>query len=216
MVLQNWYTRFKKSGRSRYVIVGGIVLVVLIADVVGYKWYSRRYNDRAQMALSQAIEVLDKAVTGNVPTLWKEAEHAFRDGYQRYPRAATAPYLLSYWADTVLHQGDLTRALDLMDKAILALSKSSPLYYAFVVKRALMRMDSPDATLVAEGKKDLHACAQDKKNARRDEAIYFEGLVAFDSGNRAEAEKIWQELATSFGEKSVWTQVAQGKLEYRV
>ncbi len=216
MVLNNWYARFKKSGRSRYMIVGGVVLVVLIADIVGYKWYSRRYNDRAQMALSQAIEVLDKATRGNVQTLWKEAENAFRDGYQRYPQSASAPYLLSFWADTVLHQGDMARALDLMNKAILAMSKSSPLYHAMVIKRALMRLDTADAVLIAEGKKELHTLAQDKQNKRRDEALYFEGLVAFDSGDSVGAERIWQDLFTSFGDKSVWTQVARAKLEYRI
>lgn len=216
MVLKDWRVQFKRSARTRYMVVGGIILVILVADIVGYRWYSRRYNDRAQMALSQAIEVLDKAATGNVPTLWKEAENAFRDGYQRYPRSTAAPYLLSYWADAVVHQGDLARGIDLMNKAIAVLSKSSPLYHPFLVKRALMQLDSPTAAVAAEGKKALHACAQDKQNKSRDEAIYFEGLIAFDSGNRAEAEKIWQELFTSFDEKSVWRQVAQAKLEYRV
>lgn len=215
MILHDWYVQFKRDARTRYMVVGGIILVILIADVVGYRWYSRRYDGRAQMALSQAIEVLDKAATGNVQTLWKEAENAFRDGYQRYPRSSVAPYLLSYWADTVVHQGDLARGIDLMDKAVLAISKSSPLYYIFVVKRALMRIDSPDATVVAQGKKELHAAAQDKKNPQRDEALYFEGLIAFDGGDRAGAEKVWQELL-SLGAKSVWGQVARAKLEYRI
>lgn len=216
MVVKGWYGHFKKDVRFRYAVVGGILLFVLLADVVGYRWYARRYEGRAQMALSQAVEVLDKAARDSASTLWQEAENAFRDGYQRYPKSVLSPYMLSFWADTVVHQGDILRGIDLMNKAVLASSKKSPLHNALLIKRALMRMDATDEGLVAEGKKELHALAQDKENKQRDEALYFEGLVAFDKGDRAEAEKIWQELFTSFEDKSAWAQVARAKLEYRV
>ncbi|MCL5436611.1 MAG: hypothetical protein M1549_01880 [Candidatus Dependentiae bacterium] len=215
MIFQDWYVRFKKSGRTRYYVVGGIILFIVVADVIGYRWYAHRYNDRAQLALSQAVELLERAARGNAETLWKEAEGSFRDAYQRYPKSLVAPYLLSFWADTLLHGGDMVRALDLMNKAVGSLSKSSPFYHAMLVKRALMRMDAANAALVAEGKKELHELTQDKANKSRDEALYFEGLVAFDAGNRAEAQRVWQELFTAFGD-SVWSKVAQAKLEYRI
>lgn len=219
MVL-TWYKRvFKSRSNARWYLIAGVIAVILIADVVGWRWYSRRYNDRAQVALAQGIDLLDRARRDKVSHLWEEAGSAFRDGYQRYGRSSLAPYFLAFWADTVMHQGKHIEALDLMNKAVIVTPKSSKIYYPFVIKRALMKIDvgvlSGQEALAKEGKNDLAGLAKDKKNSQRDEAIYYLGLAAFDAGDLKAAEAIWKELA-EFGEKSLWAKVAQAKLEYRI
>lgn len=200
-------------------MVAGIIVAILVVDVVGWRWYSRRYNDRAQVALAQAIDLLDRARREKVSHLWEEAGSAFRDGYQRYGRSSLAPYFLAFWSDIALHQGKSSEALDLMNKAVIATPKSSKIYYPFAIKRSLMKIDvgvsNGQDALAKEGKNELAALAKDKKNSQRDEAIYYLGLAAFDSGDLKAAQAIWKEL-DQFGKKSLWAKIAQAKLEYRI
>ncbi len=66
----------------------------------------------------------------------------------------------------------------------------------------------------AQGKNELHAIASDVKNSQRDRALYYEGLILFDAGDRAAASVAWKDLLSRTDKGSSWAEMAQAKLEY--
>lgn len=214
MMISKWLAVLKKRENFRYVLIGAIVIGFLVVDVIGYRWYIRRYNERAQLALAEALDVYQKASREKAPHLWEEARQALAKGHEDFAGSSLDPYFLAYESDVVRYQGDHAKAVALMTAAVRAMSKSSPLYGPYQIKLALIKVDSPDQKVHADGLADLEQLAQRGKSDHRDEALYYRGLIAFDSADRAMAEKYWNELIKEFGKDSVWAQVAQAKLDY--
>ena len=216
MVLSEWYNQNIKHKRSmRYMVIGVAIVVFLAADVMGYLWYTRHRDERAQLALSRCIELVDRAIRENVPHLWEQAGRELSEEYTRYAhRSALAPYFLLYNADVALHEGKSEQALAFTEQAVKELSKTAPLYDVYRVKLALMKIDAKDEKVRVQGKAELHAVASDPKSSQQDRALYYEGLIAFDSGDRAAAQVLWKDLLSRADKGSVWAEMAQAKLEY--
>ena len=121
-----------------------------------------------------------------------------------------------YEADTLIHQGKIKEASVLMDKAVQEMDSQHPLYTTYALKRALLRLDSGDASLEKQGREELEALAQDKNNSARDSALYYSGLYAENRADKAQAEKRFKEIVDQAHEQSYWYQLAQNKLKVGV
>ncbi|KKS68773.1 MAG: hypothetical protein UV38_C0001G0314 [candidate division TM6 bacterium GW2011_GWE2_42_60] len=215
MILSHWYGSFRKQSRSSQVL--GIALVVALlamAEITTYRWFVRRSDERAQMALSRCIELYDRAGRENAPHLWVEAARAFESGHSQSSWSPIAPYFLTFGADIALRQGNKVKAHELVTQALKEMDKNNPLRPALRVKQALLEIDADDAALQKQGEASLKTIANDSTNPAREQALYYLGLIAFDAGNRPEAENIWKDLLVRAEKGSVWAEVAQAKLQY--
>ena len=180
-----------------------------------YQWYEGYRTEQAHDALAHAVELFERAEQENTNVLWEEADRAFSQGYSYYSSSTLAPYFLAFQSEIAVRQGDLARARDIMDKAVKTMSPTAPLYVSYAIKFALMQIESGNPDAIESGKKLLHTLAHDVKHSDRDMALYYEGLLLFEQGDRPAAEKVWHSLIGSAqASDSIWAQIAQAKLEY--
>jgi predicted negative regulator of RcsB-dependent stress response len=205
------------TGQFRYFwqLLLAIVLVgVMGASFLGYRWYHQWYTEQAHAELARAIEVFERAHQEGTEALWDEADRAFGNGYIRYQNSSLAPYFLAFQAEVALRAGNKDKARDLMAKVLHSVKKDSPFSTAYAIKQARMNIDSGQPELVEQGMQALRLLAQDAGNVDRDMALYYQGLIPFEQGDRKAALEIWEELIKAYGQESLWAQVAQAKLDY--
>lgn len=199
---------------ARKAMLAMLVFVVGSMGIFTYRWYTQWQGEQAHAALAQAIELFERAQQGSDSALWQEAERAFELGAQQNASSSLAPYFVAFQAEVAFKQGNVEKARELMAQVVKSLPKSSPLYHAYSVKYARMNIDSGQADLIEQGTKELEQEAQDVQNPERDMALYYQGLIPFEQGDRAAAQKIWDLLIKSYGQDSLWAQRAQAKLDY--
>lgn len=217
MILSHWYSHFKKQNLSSQVVGVALVVVLLaMAGTASYRWVARRSNERAQLALSRCIELYERANREKAPHLWIEVSRALENGHNENSWNALAPYFLTFGADVALQQGNKVKAHELVVQAIKEMDKKNPLRPALQVKQALLEIDSDNSTLKKQGEASLKEFANDLLNPAREQALYYLGLIAFNAGDRANAEKVWNDLLVRAEKGSVWAEVAQAKLQYHV
>lgn len=202
--INNVYNYFgtKKGLQLLSSVVLGLVLVS--AGFAGYHWYSLHRTQQAHTIFAQCMQEFERALSSDDASLWTDVERAFATGYKSYPRTAIAPYFLAFQAEALIHQDKQEEARVLFADAVKKISKSSPLYYLYATKLALMNMDTQLLTKLAD----------DHKNSYRDMALYYLGYCAFVANDRDTAEKTWARLVREQGNSSVWANLAQAKLEY--
>lgn len=210
----NSFTAKQKNLRSIVMIV--LLVVVAVVSVVGYSWYTKKQNEDAQAVLAEGIELYQKALKEKSDKILEEAQLAFSIGYERYSGSSLASYFLSFESDILARQGKQDEAIKFMQKSVKKMSNSSPLYNMHKIKLALMKIDSEDEAISKKGKEELSALAGNKKNPDQDLALYHQGLINFNHGNRAEAEKSWKELIDIYGNVSSLAKLAEAKLAYKV
>jgi len=214
MKLIDIYRRFEKKYKNlRNFLIAAFFALVIIAAAFGYGWYLRIYNGDAQSALSESIELYRRAISEKSSVILDEAERAFAIGHEKYSGSCVAPFFLSFQAEILRRQRKHGQAITIMQNSLHKMSSNIPLYGMYAVKLALMKIDSPDQSVAKEGLNSLAMLAKDKKNSGRATALYHQGLIAFNSGDRASAEKSWNILIENFS-SSAWSKVAQNKLDY--
>lgn len=203
----------RELNRYRYFTIiayGLLISACLAVGVWGYKFYNRSAGERAHGVLAQAVELYQRAERENTEALWNDTELALSQGYQQFSGSAVAPYFLALQSEVAFNKGDFEKARDFLSQALTVMKKSSPLYPAYAIKLALMKIDAGDAA----GREELQALANSTDSQGRDMALYYQGVIDFDSGDRAGAEKAWSVLIKDFGSDSVWAQAAKQQLDY--
>ena len=179
-----------------------------------YRWYSNMQTERAHAALAHAIEIFDRAQQKSDQVLWQEAGLAFEQGAQQYAHSSLAPYFIAFQSEVALQQGHLEKARELMAQVVDKIQKDSPFYHAYVIKYARMNSDASQPELVEQGMQELNRETLDVQNLNRDMALYYQGLIPFEQGDRVAAKKIWDLLIKDYAQDSLWAQRAQAKLDY--
>jgi tetratricopeptide (TPR) repeat protein len=211
-VFDHYVRQFKYA---RQLALACLLGLALVGTFFLYRWYEGYRTEQAHDALAHAVELFERAEQENTDVLWDEADRAFSQGYSHYSGSTLAPYFLAFQSEIAARQGDFARARDIMDKAVRTMSPQAPLYGAYAVKLALMQIESGDPELVEKGKNSLHALAHDIRNSDHDMALYQEGLLLFEQGDRQAAEKVWHALIGSAqAADSIWAHIAQAKLDY--
>ena len=168
---------------ARQIVCGILFCACLVALILGYQLYNRHGNERAHQALAQAIELYERANREDKQNLWDDAELAFSQGYKEFSGSSLGAYFLAFQAEIAQSLGKVEQARTLFANALANLSKTSPLYNAYAIKLAIMKIDISDE----QGHKELTALAGNPKNINRDMALYYQGLIEFDSGNRCDS-----------------------------
>lgn len=211
-VFDHYVRQFKYA---RQIALAFLLGLAVLAVVFLYRWYEGYKTEQAHGALMHAVELFERAEQENTNVLWDEADRAFSQGYSDNSSSSLAPYFLAYQSEIAARQGDLAKARESMAQAVKKMSRKAPLYTQYAIKLALMQIESGDAKLVEAGNHLLHGLAHDAKSSDRDLALYQEGLLLFEKGDRAGAQKVWHHLiGSAHRAHSIWAQVAQAKLDY--
>lgn len=194
----------------------GAALMGSILLVGGSLWWYQRYQrQQAAYALVGALEDSDRAMRSATPSRETigELEQAFMTGAQRYASTTIAPFFQAFAAEMQLRKGDAPQALTTLQHAVKGMTSSSPYYYLYVTKIALLQLDSADESVRTAGRNALQELTDSTKNPHRDMARYYLGLHEWSLGNRLAAKNIWSSLLDTKSEKpSTWARLAQAKL----
>jgi hypothetical protein len=179
------------SYRRELSFIAGIALLIGFLGF-GYRWHSKRQEQHAYRVLADCMREYEKAVANSAT--WSDVEHALNLGYARYARTQVAPYFLAYKADVLLKQQKHDEAVAIFDALAEELPTTSPLYAPYMIKRALVKMDSMDAQIQKNGLEELTKLANDTNNQHRDRALYYLGLHYWSLQDIKQAQGIWQNL----------------------
>jgi len=211
-IAQRYLRRINQKIQLRYIIIGAIALGAAVASFFVYRYITVRNTQRAQGVFSESMEAFTKmsqAASSN--RNWKEVAEAFDEAFKRYPRTSFSPAMLAYKATALAFDNQITEAIEVMQSAVNSLKESSPLYYPYRTKLALLKYDSPDKSVQDAGNKELEELAANRQNPVQDWAQYYYGYFAFISGNKAQARTVWNELISQHA-KSPWAEEARNQL----
>jgi hypothetical protein len=193
----------------RYVLLGVACALLGLAAFGIYSYFMTKKAQEAQEQLSQNLSEFKKTMQAKPEDQkWDAMAQLFGDGHARYGHTSLGPYFLVYKAQSLLYGGYLEQALDTMDAVMKDLKKSSPLYYLYATKRALIKSDVKGA----EGIQELEKLANDLHNPNRDFAAYYAGYYAGRAGDKKKAERFWYALVQQRAEDSPWASLAAKKL----
>jgi tetratricopeptide (TPR) repeat protein len=200
---------------SHYILAGVILIGIGIGGGYAYRWYTISSNKLAQLALDQCLQEFERAL--QEPTLWPEVELAVKTGYYQHRNSSLSAYFLGLHADTLIQQNKLSEALAAIKESLRVLPKSSPLWYQYQNKYALMQLDSDDQTVKTAGLHLLESLASNTYNVARDQSLYYMGLYHWNNNDKEGAVKEWQTLRQTYGDEetfgSPWVALAQTKIE---
>lgn len=197
---------------------GAFIILMVLASWWAYGSYSVYREQQAQKTLASCIEQYEKAVTAGVGSiLWPTVELSCKSGYEQYSGSSLAPYFLAYQAEALIKQNKTEDAMTVMGTMTQAMSHSSPLYYLYAMKHALLQMDAADSAVRAAGLQTLTKLADDTDNKQRDEALYYVGLYNWHNNDLAQAKEAWQKLAElpamNNDQASPWASMVAGRLK---
>lgn len=185
--------------RRRYmyaVSIGAILSIAMLAMWWVYAGYAGKQEQNAQKALASCMELYEQAAGANATaTPWPTVETACKRAHEEYASSNLAPYFLSYQAEALIKQNKIDEAIVVINSMVDSLKTTSPLYYLYATKLALLEMDASDTAIHAKGLQRLEALAADTNNEQRDEALYYVGLYNWHHNDMAKAKESWQKLA---------------------
>jgi len=207
-----WYDVQNKRQFQILALVAGLV----VAGAAGWMLYSSHASRKTQEAhkaftdgVSEFEAVLQRPANSQN---WSSVIELFGAAHDRYNASVFAPFMLAYKAQALSYNGEKEAALDTMTKALAELDKQNPLYGFYATKLALMKADSSDEAVKAEGLKELENLANDVRNSAKDMATYYLGSHASSASDKEKARSLWSTLITQAGNDSVWAAMAQHQL----
>lgn len=201
---------------KKEILIGLCLLIGAAGALYAYKRHVLMRDRNAQVIFSECLTEYYKAMHDASDESWADIEKTFQRGYERSSSSSLAPYFLIFKADSLARQHKLSEALTLMDTILKQLPKDNSLKDLFILKYALMQIDSQETTIQAQGLQELEKIAHDTHNILRDNALYYLGLYYWTHDNIENAKKLWHTLIDEFSSEertpSVWAQLAQIKL----
>ena len=217
-VFGQWYNlvQQKYSGVPRYLFIGCCLGLAGVVAFFSLHQYRSRQEQIAQRVFSEAAMEFEKAVSGSEES-WVTLELIAGIGYEKHKNSVLAPYFLALQAEVLIHRGSIDQAVVVMKKMVDMLSPSSPLFFLYKTKYALMKIDATEDSLVREGIDELKKLAEDNNNIYQDEARFYVGAYQLAEDDRVSAVATWQSLVDDFGiytgqSASPWAQRAREQL----
>lgn len=202
---------------ERAVLFGTFMLVAIIAGIGSYWWYRTDQQRQASFALIGSLEDFEKMIsrpTKPSSEAITDLEQAFLAGSSLYASTSFAFFFEAFAAEMHILKGNHAEALTLLEKSLGKLSHTSPFYYLYATKVALLQIDSADKEVRDRGHVALKELSENQHNPQRDMALYYRGNAALLAGNRDEAITLWSSL-TRGAEKSLpWAHLVESKLGY--
>lgn len=146
-------------------ILGG-ALAVGTAGWLGYGAYTASRDRRAQLALVEQLDRLEAMrVNPDADAIaWEAIEIGLTRGYQEHASSSFGPFFLAFQAEIASHKGLHDQALEIMDKAVAAMPVNSVITALYILKRAVMRLDSDNPELHKQGRRELLDIGQNARN----------------------------------------------------
>lgn len=208
MTLSNQiYSLYTKYTRAITIFVSCAIFALV--GWYGYRWYKTKLEYTAQRDFSESAQDFYKLFASQKSAkAWNDVEQGLAFRAEQNKNSTLAPYFLVYQADALLQEGKSAEALALLNRAITQLEKTSPIYYLYRIKRALIKLDAEQEAIRMEGVAELDVLSQDKDNQYQDMAGYYRGYYAWNTGNKNEAKQIWSQLSRFAAQGSPWAQLA--------
>lgn len=164
------------------------LLFLGVGGGVGYWYYLSRLSKQqvAQRVYAEALDEYMRGVAGSKDA-WPNLETLVDVSYAHHESSVFAPYLLMLKAESLLWQSKLDDAIDVMQKAMQSIPVTSPLYFPYSTKLALMLIDSAQGDRNEKGVIELQKLAEDPANAIKDEARCALATHYLNKGNKEEA-----------------------------
>lgn len=213
MTISNQIYSFCTKHNRAITIALGILVAALIGGY-GYYWYKTRLEYNAQRDFAESAEDYYKLfASAKAGKAWHDVEQGLAYRAEQNKNSTLAPYFLVYQADALLQEGKTAQALTILNNALSQLPKSSPIYYLYSIKRALIKLDSEQEAERAQGVSELDKLSTEKDNPYQDMASYYRGYHAWNIGSKAEARQIWSQMSKFAQQGSPWAQLAFVKLQ---
>ncbi len=216
----NDWIRDLKNDKYTQAFLGALLLVLLA--VGGWKakqWYVERQEGAAQIVFSEALDEYDRAFhlmqKGTVEKQqWDDAAFGFKTVEDKQRGTVYATYAQAFQADVQAREGKFDQAIETLDQAVAKMGKTSPGYYLFKTKGALLKID---AGKTDQGVQELQQLADDQDNPNNDTAAFFLGYYYWSKDKFSLAQKAWAPFEKTkqpadAQKASPWAQIAQVKL----
>lgn len=214
----------RKTGQLEKIIndnstyLAGVLGVIALGIGIwyGYRYLTIQKEEAAQSVLADCFAEYENAAQKKGQ--WADVARMCKIGYEKYSSTKVAPYILAVEIDALLMEQKHDEALAKLDQMLARIGTSSPLYYLYKTKHALLKIDMPDVPLQQSGFKDLEQLAFDTKNIYNDEAQFYLGLYYRMQDQNQKAQEIWTTLAkrnenlTDKQAQSPWAVLAQEKI----
>lgn len=200
------FTTFFEQNRMAIIITIGIAGAA-IGGGVYYFYSSTHYEQAAQEALSDLLADVERAYQN--PDLWAELEVGVKTALRQFKRSSAVPYFSMIQAEVLLNQKNVTGAIAMVDDVVHALSSSSPFFYLFSIKSAVLRLATDDPALHEQAITLLDSFINDDKNPQQDFATYTLAHYYQTTNQENKAHALWQKLAAISNDLSPVTPIAQ-------
>ncbi len=198
----------------REVVIATVVLLIIGSGILLYQWHKSKKDQEAHAAFALVLEKFENLASSSDIQAWQGVEELCIKDSSKHASTTYASFFKAVLAESLIRQHKHSEAIAALNDAIRLLGTSSPLYYAYSTKLALVKIDSDDALMQEEGKKLLSALANDVRNPQRDVALYYRGLIIFMEQGYTQAIEAWQPLLHDEMAGSLWASVAREHLEY--
>lgn len=196
-----------------------ITLIAATSIYVGYRlcvYCRNRVVQKDLYALLEQYQQSQQDASQSKQVDWLVIDKELEKSYAKHSHAPMASWLLVLQAHERVERNEMQQAQIAMDEAVKSLSGSS--VDSFIkVSDALLRMDSEDEILRAQGVEMLTALARDTKNIYADMALYHLGRYYWIFDHMQDAKDVWLDLLERYGNvsgtPSPWVAPAQELLE---
>jgi tetratricopeptide (TPR) repeat protein len=230
-LLEHWFDKMVKQAKERYqiLIASGLGVILLAVGVWGYIYYKNSIRAHAYKDFIVAMQYYNGAVKSkkdrrnpqdikifqSEADKWQQTEQVFRQGYEKYKNTEMAPVFLSFLSESLLNLGKVDQSIEAL-RSFIGQVKSKEIKDCYILKIALIKMDSRDARIKEEGLKSLITVADDDSNFSNEIALYHAGAYFWSQKKYSEAKNYWQRFlvksTAKTGQTSIYAAQVREKL----
>lgn len=209
------------------ILVGLAALVFFTSIFIGHRWYRNSVQIAAHRDFVQALKYFDAPVQKVelsaaqefvFPTeqaKWTKVIQVFSDAYKRNAHSTFAPMFQAFLSEAYLNNGNFAQAFQEMQAAVSNM-KDDAVKQVYVLKLALMSLDSSEPKVVESGLEQLKRMAYEPENVSHAQALFHLGMYAWVHKNFEQAKGLWQQFIVKFGEEKTLEReikIVRSKLE---
>lgn len=218
---------------QNYILMVIGITTLIVAASFGFFYYKRVKEEGAYRAFTAAVEYfdapiikkdekktddldfLDKKEFSSLQEKWEKVTNVFHEAYEQHRSAGIAPLFLAYEAEALVQLGKTEEAIKVLEQIITMLDNEQAKTF-YMIKHALLLIDTNDKATVEKGIEVLKTIARDEQSVAHDTALYQLGTYYWYTKDFTEAKNYWNQLILKYGKQekhpSPWVEVAKEKL----
>jgi hypothetical protein len=218
---QQWL-EFKEDKYSMALLLVVLIVGAGISVKKGRAWYIARRESAAQVIFADAYDEyqgalkasLNKEDAGKIEQAFKDATIGFESVQETQSGSTYSIYAKAFQADILTHEKQYDKAVLMLEEALADMSVSSPAYYLYKTKMALILFDAGQAP---KGAALLEELVNDSNNEQSDTAAFYLGSFYWSEKQYDKAKAAWKMFDKPISEKepqknSPWAHVVAAKL----